>query len=57
MGKKDLFKKSQMEMSFRGRKLASSAGGERRQRDLSLKEKQNRDELPRKKRSRLRGKE
>lgn len=38
MGKRDLFKKSQMEMSFRGKKTGNIC---KQQRDLSLKEKQN----------------
>lgn len=42
---------------FQRKKMATLASGERQQRDLRLKERQNREELPREKRSRLRGKD
>lgn len=58
MGKMDLLKKTEMAMKFRREKKgATLASGEGQQRDLRLKEKQNRVELAREKRSTLRGKE
>lgn len=57
MGKMDLLKKTEMAMKFRKKKKPTLASGEGQQRDLRLKEKQNRVGLAREKRSTLRGKE